>query len=147
MGNVFANFSLPQISTVGRRTALSGAAVAVVALVVSIVASHPLVGLGVVIGVVLALGNFRLITRATVKATASEREDKRRPLVFNTLGRLLVISVVALGLVFVNAQLGFGTLVGLALFQMALLFNVTLAMLRDPDIGRDTPGPSGPGDS
>ena len=39
-------------------------------------------------GLALALGNFRLISRATVKAAASADENKRRPLAFNTLGRL-----------------------------------------------------------
>jgi ATP synthase I chain len=133
MVNVFSHFSLPQISNLGRRTALSSVGVAVVALVVSTVVSRPLIGVGVALGVAMALVNFRLITRATVKATESANPDKRRPLVFNTLGRLGVISVIALGLVFLNAELGFGTLVGLALFQMALLLNVTVAMLHDPE--------------
>jgi hypothetical protein len=146
MVNVFSHFSLPQLSTVGRRTALCGVGLAAIALIASIVASHPLIGVGVALGLAMALGNFRLITRATMKATASASEDKRRPLVFNTLFRLGVISVIALGLVFLNAQLGFGTLIGLALFQMALLLNVTVAMLRDPEMqGGTTPGP-GPGE-
>jgi len=49
----------------------------------------------------------------------------------NTLGRMGAITVVALGLVFVSHQLGFGVLLGLAVFQFMLLANVTVAMLRD----------------
>lgn len=144
MVNVFSHFSLPQISAVARRTAVAATCVGLLAVVVSVVLGHPLVGVGVVLGLVMALGNFRLIARATVKATASGREDKRRPLVFNTLGRLGVITVAAFALVFVNQQLGFGTLVGLAAFQFTLLSNVVVCMLRDQEWA--SAGPSSSGD-
>ncbi|MHB8329318.1 MAG: hypothetical protein ACYDD6_06820 [Acidimicrobiales bacterium] len=138
MVNVFAHFSLPQISTVARRTALGATAVGVVALVASALLGYPLVGLGICVGLAMALGNFRLISAATAKASSIGREDNRRPLAINTLGRLGVISVIALGLVFVSRPLGFGTLVGLAAFQFMLLANVVIAMLRDPG----SPGPA-----
>jgi hypothetical protein len=130
--NVFSHFSLPQISTVARRTALAAVVVGVLALAGLVLLGYALVGLGVCIGLALALGNFRLIAASTVKASASERADKRRPLVMNTLGRLGVISVIALGLVLIQRQIGFGALVGLATFQFMLLANVVVAMLRDP---------------
>jgi hypothetical protein len=138
--SLFSNFSLPQISTVARRTVLVGMAVGVVALALGVVVGYPLVGLGVCLGLALALGNFRLISRATLKAAASERPDNRRPLAFNALGRLGLISVVALAITFFVRQLGFGTLVGLALFQFALLANVVVAMLRNPLMGDTTLG-------
>jgi len=135
MVNVFSHFSLPQISTVARRTALAAVVVGAVALGVLSLLGYAMAGLGVCIGLALALGNFRLIAASTVKASASARADKRRPLVMNTLGRLGVISVVALGLVFLQRQLGFGALLGLACFQFMLLGNVVVAMLRDPAVG------------
>ena len=67
-------------------------------------------------------------------------ENKRRPLVFNTLGRLGVISVIALGITFFVEPLGFGTLIGLALFQFSLLANVVVTMLRNPLMGDATLG-------
>jgi hypothetical protein len=130
--NVFSHFSLPQISTVARRTALAATAIGVVALVVLILVNQPLVGLGVCLGLAMALGNFRLISAATAKASTKGREDNRRPLAMNTLGRLAVISVIALGLVFLSRPFGFGTLLGLAVFQFLLVANVVVAMLRDP---------------
>src|SRR5579863_4396079 len=117
MVNVFSHFSLPQISTVARRTALAASAVGAVGLVGMLLLGHPLVGLGICLGIVLALGNFRLISAATAKASATGREDNRRPLAMNTLGRLAVISAVALGLTFLSRPFGFGTLIGLAVFQ------------------------------
>jgi len=140
MVNLFAHFSLPQISTVARRTALVGCGIGSGALILGVVTGYPLVGLGICLGLGIALVNFRLISRATVKAAASSDENKRRPLAFNTLGRLGVISVIALGITFFVRQLGFGTLIGLAVFQFSLLGNVVVAMLRDPLMGDATLG-------
>jgi hypothetical protein len=138
--SLFSNFSLPQISTVARRTVLVAMGIGGLALALGAVAGYTLVGVGICLGLAFALGNFRLISRATVKAAASERPDKRRPLAVNTLGRLAVISVVALGVTYFVRQLGFGILVGLALFQFALLANVVVAMLRDPLMGDTSMG-------
>jgi Ca2+/Na+ antiporter len=140
MVNLFSSFSVPQISTVARRTALVSMGVGAGALVIGVVAGYPLVGLGICLGLAMALVNFRLISRATVKAAGSEDENKRRPLVFNTLGRLGVISVIALGITFFVEQLGFGTLIGLAVFQFSLLANVVVSMLRNPLMGDTTMG-------
>jgi hypothetical protein len=130
--SLLSSLSLPQIATVARRTALAVLILGTLALVGLVVAGYPLAGLGFVLGLAMGLWNMRMISRATARVAASEREDKRRPLAMNTLGRLAVISIVALSLAFFVRQLGFGTLVGLAVFQFALLGNVVMAMLRDP---------------
>jgi ATP synthase I chain len=140
MVNLFSQFSLPQISVVARRTVLVGAVVGTVALVIGVVTGYPLVGLGVCLGLTMALVNFRLISRATVKAAASVDENKRRPLAFNTLGRLGVISVIALVITFFVRPLGFGMLIGLAFFQFSLLGNVVVSMLRHPLMGDTSMG-------
>jgi ATP synthase I chain len=137
MINAFSHFSLPQISTVARRTTLGALLVGAVALVGLGLLDYALVGLGICLGLAIALGNFRLIQAATVKATRSEREDKRRPLALNTLARMGAITVVALGLVFLSHELGLGVLLGLAVFQFMLLMNVVMAMLKD---ARTVPG-------
>lgn len=130
IGSAFSQFSLPEISTVARRTVLAASILGVVALVGTTVLSHGLIGLGICIGLVLALGNFRLITRATIKQASLAKENTRRPLALNTLGRLGLITAAAFGLVWVSYQLGLGAIVGLALFQFMLLSNVIFSMLR-----------------
>jgi len=141
MAAAFSSFSLPEISTVGRRTALGALAVGVVALVGLTLAGYGLIGLGLCIGLSLAMVNFRLISRAALKQVAKANEQSRRPLAMNTLGRLGLLTVVALGLVFLSHQVGFGTIVGLAIFQFMLLGNVVVAMVRSgssaavPDTG------------
>lgn len=135
MTNLFAALSVPQLSGLARRTALLALAMAVLALVVSGLVGYVLFGLGMCIGLAMAMGNFRLIARSTAKAAASQREAKRRPLVTNTLARLGVISAVALVLAWLVTPLGFGVIVGLALFQFMLLANVVLTLVRDPAMG------------
>lgn len=132
MVNVFSALSVPQLSGLARRTALVAVGLGVVALVAAIVVSAPLFGVGACLGLAMAMVNFRLIVRTTAKASASEREDHKRPLATNTLGRLGVITVVALVLAWFVRPLGFGTIVGLALFQFTLLANVLGMLLRDP---------------
>jgi len=147
MIDLFSQFSLPQISTVARRTSLAALAIGGVAVVGLGLTGHALVGIGVCLGLALALGNFRLISRATVKASTSGNADTRRPLALNTLGRMGAITVIAFGLVFLSRPLGFGTLIGLAAFQFTLLANVVVAMLHDQERPTLSPGAAGELDS
>jgi dipeptide/tripeptide permease len=132
MMTLFSALSVPQLSKLARRTALAASAAGVVALVVSSLIGYALFGVGMCLGLGLALANFRLIVRSTAKAAAARRQGGRRPLVANTLARLGVISVIALVLAWLVAPLGFGIIVGLAVFQFALLANVVTALVRDP---------------
>jgi hypothetical protein len=143
--DLFSQFSLPQISTVARRTSLAALGIGGIAVVALGLAGHALVGIGVCVGLALALGNFRLISLATVKASTSGNPDTRRPLALNTLGRLGLITVIAFGLVFLSRPLGFGTLLGLAAFQFTLLANVVVAMLHEQ--GQPNIAPGGTGES
>ncbi|MHB1488404.1 MAG: ATP synthase subunit I [Acidimicrobiales bacterium] len=126
----FSILSLPQLSSVARRTALGSLIIGAVALVGLALAGYPLVGLGACVGLGLALGNFRMISSAVGKVSKSDRESKRRPLAMNTLARLGVLSVIAVALLLLVPQLGFGALIGLAVFQFVLLANVTVSMIK-----------------
>lgn len=127
---MFAHFSLPDVASVSRRTMLAALAVGVVGLVGCLLLSAPLVGLGLCVGIGMGIVNFRLIQRSVVKVGQREEENKRRPLALNTMGRLAVISVIALGLLFADFDLGLGVVVGLAAFQALLLLNVVRSMLK-----------------
>lgn len=127
---MFAHFSLPDVTTVSRRTVLGALVVGVVGLVGSLLLSAPLVGLGLCIGLGMGIVNFRLIQRSVVRVGEREEENKRRPLAVNTMGRLGVITVVALALLFVAFDLGLGVMVGLAAFQGLLLANVARSMFK-----------------
>ena len=133
--NLMHALSLPQISRAARRTALSAVAFGVVALAALVLTGYGLAGVGVCLGLALALGNFRFTGLAAAKAVRAERASNRRPLAMNTLGRLAVVTIIAIGLLLLDEQLGFGVLVGLAVFQFILLVNMAVSMLRDGGLG------------
>jgi len=64
------------------------------------------------------------------KVAATGTDNPKRPLAANTMGRLAIVTVIALGLAFLNKGLGFGTLAGLAVFQFLLIFNVARSMAK-----------------
>jgi hypothetical protein len=140
--NLLQSFSVLQISRVARRTALSAVAAGLVALGVCAVVGYPIAGAGVCIGLALALGNIRFTGSAAAKAVATENVG-RRPLALNTLARLSVVTVVAVGLLLLQVQLGFGTLLGLAIFQFIMLANMTVTLLKNAAL--PVAGISGPG--
>ena len=128
--NLLQSFSIPQISRVARRTALSAIAAGVVGLVVGALLGYALAGVGICIGLALALVNFRFTGAAAAKAVRAERVSNRRPLALNTLARLGAVTVVAVGLLLIYEPLGFGALIGLAIFQFVLLSNMTVSLLK-----------------
>jgi len=135
---VFARFSLPDIPAVSRRTISAALVIGVAALVGCISFGKPLIGVGASIGLALGTLNFQLVGVSVLKVGKREDENKRRPLALNTLGRLGIISVVTLGLLFLSFELGFGVLAGLAVFQLVLLFNVARSMMKfGPQSGVD----------
>ncbi len=133
--NLMQALSLPQISRAARRTALSAVAVGIVALAALVLTGYGLAGVGVCLGLALALANIRFTGAAAAKAVLAERASNRRPLAMNTLARLAVVTVIAVGLLLLDAQLGFGVLIGLAVFQFILLLNMAVSMLRDGGLG------------
>jgi hypothetical protein len=127
---VFDRFSLPDLAAVSRRTALGAVVCGVIGMILCLLFSQPWAALGLGVGLGLGLGNFRMIQRSVVKVGNRADENRRRPLALNTLSRMGLITVLALGLLFVRFPLGFGLLGGLALFQLLLLLNVTRSMLK-----------------
>jgi hypothetical protein len=127
---MFDKFSLPDLARVSRRTVLGALIVGLLGLVITIVLNAPLVGLGLCLGLALGLLNFRMVQRSVAKIGARGDENHRRPLALNTLARLALVSVIALGLLFVSFDLGLGVMGGLAAFEFLLLLNVARSMMR-----------------
>lgn len=125
---MFAHFSLPNVGDVARRTTGAALVVGVAALIAAVSFGHLLVGLGACIGLAMGLVNFRLVGVSVDKVTAMDVDNPKRPLAVNTLGRLGIVTVIALGLCFVSKPLGFGVLGGLAVFQILLIANVARSM-------------------
>jgi hypothetical protein len=127
---VFERFQLPDVAVVARRTMVAALILGVVGLAALLFFDQPWAALGLCIGLGMGMGNFRLILRSVLKVGARAQANKRRPLAMNTLGRLMLMTVVALVLVWVDPPLGLGIIGGVALFQFLLLANVTRSMLK-----------------
>lgn len=127
---MFAHFSLPNVPDVARRTVSTVLVVGVAALVACIAFGAPLLGLGACIGLGLGTFNFRMIGNSVARVSTRPEGSTRRPLALNTMGRMGIITVVTIGLLFVSPQLGFGVLGGLAVFQVVLLANVARSMAK-----------------
>ncbi|MGH9082271.1 MAG: ATP synthase subunit I [Acidimicrobiales bacterium] len=126
----FDRFSLPDLVRMTRRTMLGALVAGAVGLVACLLFSQPWAGLGLCVGVALGISNFRMVQRSVVKVGRRMSVNRRRPLAMSTMGRMALVTVVALALVLVLPPLGFGLLGGMALFQFVLLGNVTRSMLR-----------------
>lgn len=123
-------FSPQDLARVSRHTVVTALTLGVVGLVGAALLNEPWFGFGVAIGVALGVANFRLIVRSVSKVGASGVTNHKRPLAANTLVRLGAITVIALGLCFVLLPLGAGVLVGLGIFQIVLLANMSRSMLK-----------------
>jgi hypothetical protein len=127
---VFAHFELPDIGEVSRRTVAASLVVGVAALVAAFAFGYLWVGVGACIGLALGTINYRMVGVSVDKVAATGTDNPKRPLAANTMGRLAIVTVIALGLAFLNKGLGFGTLAGLAVFQFLLIFNVARSMAK-----------------
>ncbi len=127
---MFAHFSLPDVPDVARRTVSTVLVVGVAALVASIAFGRILLGVGACIGLSLGTLNFRMIGNSVARVSVRAGGSTRKPLALNTMGRMGIITVVTIGLLFVSPELGFGVLGGLAVFQIVLLANVARSMAK-----------------
>jgi 1,4-dihydroxy-2-naphthoate octaprenyltransferase len=119
------------LTRVLRHTIVAALIVGLAGIVLAVVFNQLLAALGIVIGLAMALVNQRLLDAAIARADAGEGEDGepdrkalRRAIGARSATRLVVITGVAIGLMFVNGPLGIGTVVGLVIFQIAFVFNV-----------------------
>ncbi len=110
-----------------RRTTLSAVIAGFAGFVVALFVATALAALGVVIGVGLAILNLRFLDRQAAKVELKgEQSTKavRRQLGGKTTGRLALMTVVILFVVWLNAPLGIGIVSGLVLYQIVFVINV-----------------------
>ncbi|HUX03303.1 MAG TPA: hypothetical protein VMV53_00130 [Acidimicrobiales bacterium] len=110
-----------------RRTTLSAIIVGTVGFLVAVFTAPPLGALGLIIGVGLALMNLRSLDRQAAKVQLKgEQSSKavRRQLGGKTTGRLAIVTLIVIGVLFLNAPLGIGIVSGLVLYQIVFVLNV-----------------------
>src|SRR5271165_1085748 len=127
---LLGDLELPELSRMLRRTVYASVGVGVVALGVLVLVGYPLVGLGICIGLGLGLVNIRLVMATVSKLNASGQAKIKGPMAMNTLVRLGLTTVVALGLILVLLQLGMGVLGGIAAFYFLFLLSLLRSLLQ-----------------
>jgi hypothetical protein len=106
---------------------LTAVAVGAVAFVVAIFIAPPTAALGLAVGVVLAIVNFRQLVRQTgqVEVRGDQRtKTVRRQLGGRTAARLGILTAIVLVMLWLNAPLGVGIVSGLVLYQIIFVFSV-----------------------
>jgi hypothetical protein len=112
-----------------RRTVIMAAVVTAVAVVVLVVLGYGLFGLFLTVGVALGALNMWLAVRA-VANFATARPSKAR-LSGSVLGRLAVITVLALAVAFLVRPSGIAVFGGLALFQFLAIVSSMLPLIKE----------------
>lgn len=113
-----------------RRTIWSALVLGTVGFVVAVLI-HPLAGLGVAIGLTLAILNLRQTDKQIAKmelATVGDSDPNvkalRRQLRPKIAGRLMLVTLIALAAMFLSTALGLGIVAGLVIYNIVFVFNV-----------------------
>jgi hypothetical protein len=115
------------LAKVLRRTVVSALIVGVGAIIIALLLSQPWAALGIVIGLGLAVLNLRFLDSGVAKVQTKGQTDRkvlRRAMGTKSVTRLAVITVICIGLLFLNGPLGIGSVVGLVIFQILFVVNV-----------------------
>jgi hypothetical protein len=126
---VFTAFPLLEIDAVLRRTLRSSVILTAIAASLAIGLGYRLVAPGLVIGLILAIGNHRLFQASALRYTTPEGKVNRKPFAGATLVRLGAATAVALVLLVFVQPMGWGVIGGLAMFQGVLLVNALVVLL------------------
>ncbi len=127
---LFEQLPLPEVARLLRRSAIAALIVGVVGLVVSVLVNHPFAGLGLCIGLGLGLANIRIASASVARLSASGAAYPKRVLASRSLTRLVLTTVIIVGLLFASVQLGLCAAGGTALFYFLLVANLVRAILR-----------------
>lgn len=101
---------------------------AVIAVITGLIFGYALIGLGVAIGLFLGVGNAMGMRH--MASTIAAAGGAKRPAAMSSLRRLALVTFVVFALVLLKRDLGIGALVGLGLFQFALLISSSRVMLQ-----------------
>lgn len=126
----FVDLDAERLGRALRRTRVTAALLGVIGLVVASLLGYPWVGLGIVLGLVLAGINTHWVDATVARLKNVDAKSARRPLAVRTLGRLAVTTVAVGALLFLFTPMGFGALGGLVLYQAVFLSSMLSAVVR-----------------
>lgn len=114
-----------------RRSMIMALPVGAVALAILAPFGHPLAGVFVFVGLAFGALNSYLVQRSVARFAGSEHADRRRRFVGSVLFRLSLITLISLVIVLLVRPDGLGVLGGLALFQLLMVGNASLPVIKE----------------
>ncbi len=130
------NLSPSTLPRLLRRTVLSALAAGAVGFVIAVMI-NPLAGLGVVLGVALAIVNLRFLDSQVAKIEIRGQQSTkavRRQLGGKTLSRMVLMTMIALGGLWLDTALGIGIVAGLVIYQIVFVINVMSVVANQGDM-------------
>ena len=112
-----------------RRSAIVGAALGVVATVVTSLEGHPWMGFFGCLGIALGALNNRMLQKSVI-AYATDANVTKARFRNGVLGRLMGITIFAIALALLVRPDGLGVFAGLAVFQILMLVGAALPVFR-----------------
>ncbi len=130
------NLSPSTLPRLLRRTVLSALAAGAVGFVIAVMI-NPLAGLGVVLGVALAIVNLRFLDSQVAKIEIRGQQSTkavRRQLGGKTLSRMVLMTMIALGGLWLDTAQGIGIVAGLVIYQIVFVINVMSVVANQGDM-------------
>jgi hypothetical protein len=127
---VFAQLPLIELNTVLRRSYIVAAAVGGGGLILTSLLGYPLVGLGLIAGLALGAVNSRMARTSMARYAAGAAGPQKSVFMASSLVRLGAITAVAIVVIVVARQIGWGMVFGLALFQFVVLASTARTLLK-----------------
>ena len=112
-----------------RRSALIGAVLGAVSIVVTSMYGHPLMGVFGCVGVALGALNNRMLQTSVIRFASSPELGKKQ-FRRGVMGRLGLITLLAIGVGLLVRPDGLGVFVGLAVFQVLMLIGAAVPVFR-----------------
>jgi len=113
-----------------RRVTVMAAVVAVVGVMLTIVIGNPLMGVFAVLGLALGLLNAVLVRRAAARFAITD-SPRKATFAVSALGRLALITVLAVGFALIIRPDGIGVFIGLAAFQLLMIGAGLVPLLKE----------------
>ena len=113
-----------------RRSIIMASCMGAAAVLVTGLLGHILIGLFACVGLALGALNTFMVQRAVVTYAASPYANKKARFTRSVLGRLGLVTVIALGVAALFRPDGLGVFGGLAFFQMLMLGGATVPVIK-----------------
>lgn len=112
-----------------RRSVIVSAVLGIAAIVGTSIAGHPLMGAFGLVGLGLGALNNRMLQRSVIRYATSEQMGKKQ-FRRGVMGRLGVVTLIAIGFGLLVRPDGLAVFVGLAVFQLLMLIGAAVPVFR-----------------